>query len=311
MKRFFASALVLTFFFSPFSASAVVETVPEVGKLSPTSAVWNVPTLFSGEASDESVGLSECRFVVNSTHEFPMTYNSTTSKWEYTHTFSDDRTANSIRMKCTNASAVETVGKGVIVSVSEVAIQLTDGEGSGDDLPDEVDATTWDHNQLVAVSPVLIKLQCPGGEDVTHPCRTVYFLDNVGKRHAFPNEKTFFTWYDDFTNIHVVSSSVMSSFTLGKNVTYHPAKRMVKFPSVPTVYAVGRYGVLNPVPSEQIAKDLYGNDWQSDIDDISEAFFGSYTVAIDPIMDASVFDINTQLQSVSSINDNMTETSQQ
>jgi len=123
----------------------------------------------------------------------------------------------------------------------------------------------------------LIKLSCPSHTTADDPCKAVYLYGSDGKRHAFPNEKVFFTWYDHFDAVVNVSAEFLSALPLGKNVTYHPGTKMVKFASVPTVYAVEKGGVLRAIASEAVAAALYGSNWNKKVDDISDAFFGNYT----------------------------------
>lgn len=149
----------------------------------------------------------------------------------------------------------------------------------------------------------LIKTACAGDEAADHPCKAVYYLGSDGSRHAFTNEKVYFTWYNDFDDVETVSSSVMASYSLGKNVTYHPGTRMVKFPSLNTVYAVQKGGVLRAIDSESVAVTLYGSTWNQQIDDISEAFYGNYTIG-DDIAGASDYDASDAVASVNSIDDN-------
>ncbi len=108
----------------------------------------------------------------------------------------------------------------------------------------------------------------------------VYYL-NGGKRYVFPNEKTFKTWYADFSGVITVSQSEMESYPLGGNVTYRPGTRLVKVQTVPTVYAVEPGGVLRSIVSEANAKALYGDDWNKRIDDVPDAFWVNYTVGSD------------------------------
>lgn len=117
----------------------------------------------------------------------------------------------------------------------------------------------------------------------------VYYVGRDGKRHAFPNEKTYFTWYSDFSSVKTISAADLASLTLGKNVTYAPGARMIKLQTVPKVYAVGRGSVLRWVQTEALAIALYGNDWNKKIDDLSDAFFINYTegTVIDEISDFS------------------------
>ena len=122
----------------------------------------------------------------------------------------------------------------------------------------------------------LIKLACPSGAEVNHPCKAVYYHGADGKRHAFPNERVFFTWYADFSSVAEVSATELAALSLGKNVTYRPGVRMVKFTTENKVYAVDRAGVLRWVTTEGIAISLYGADWNKKIDDISDVFFSNY-----------------------------------
>lgn len=265
---------------------------PTVSIVSPLQATYTIPTLFSVTASDAS-GVASCKLLVSSVHEAPMTLNATSSRWEVSYTFITIRSANSIRAVCRDTLGNETKGPSKIIPVADAPIATSD-----------VDASTWTHEQIVSTSPALIKTQCPGGEDTTHPCRTVYFLDNVGKRHAFPNEKAYFTWYPDYRNLHIVTSAMMASFPLGKNVTYKPGRKMVKFLSVNTVYIVSAHGILRAVPSEEFAINLVGPTWNQQIDDISEAFYSNYTIG-EPANAELQTNYSERWASVISINDNL------
>ncbi|MCR4256307.1 MAG: hypothetical protein NUW08_01230, partial [Candidatus Uhrbacteria bacterium] len=134
-----------------------------------------------------------------------------------------------------------------------------------------------------AVIPVhtLVKLACPAGAGVNHPCTAVYYVSSQGKRHAFPNDKVYFTWYADFSGVQLVNETQMAGIVLGKNVTYKPGVRMVKFLTDPKVYAVEKGGVLRWVTTEAVATALYGSAWNTMIDDINDAFYANYRFGID------------------------------
>lgn len=158
-----------------------------------------------------------------------------------------------------------------------------------------------------AESGSLIKLSCVGETGVNDPCRAVYFYAAAdGMRHAFPNEKVYFTWYGDFDDVVIVSAEFMSSLQLGRNITYHPGTRMVKFQSVPTVYTVSRNGLLRPISGEEVAASLYGENWNQQIDDISDAFLGNYSFgeAVDSTED---FDVEEEEDSVLDLDENLEE----
>lgn len=127
----------------------------------------------------------------------------------------------------------------------------------------------------------LVKLACPSGADAAHPCRAVYYSGGDGRRHAFPNERTYFSWYADFSGVKTVDAAAMASLPLGANVTYRPGSRLVKFPTVPKVYAVSAGGTLRWVTTEAAAVALYGAGWNAQVDDLSEAFYGDYRFGTD------------------------------
>jgi hypothetical protein len=78
-----------------------------------------------------------------------------------------------------------------------------------------------------------------------------------------------------------VSAERLSAYTLGTNVTYRPGVRMVKFTTEPKTYAVAGGGILRWVSSEQAARSLYGNDWNTKIDDVADVFYTNYHFGTD------------------------------
>ncbi len=126
----------------------------------------------------------------------------------------------------------------------------------------------------------LVKLPNDGDPN-TQSDSAVYYIGGDGKRHAFPNEKVYFTWYCDFSGVKVIQPEQMADITLGKNVTYIPGRKMVKFTTDPKVYAVDKGGILRWVSSEAAALTIYGPEWNTKIDDISDAFYGDYAFGND------------------------------
>jgi hypothetical protein len=115
-------------------------------------------------------------------------------------------------------------------------------------------------------------------DQATQVDSAVYYLGYDGKRYAFPNAGTYFTWYADFSSVKTVTAAELASYVLGGNVTYRPGTRLVKIQSDPKVYAVEPGGALRGIGSEAIAVALYGPSWNTRIDDVSDAFFTNYTV---------------------------------
>lgn len=123
----------------------------------------------------------------------------------------------------------------------------------------------------------LIKLPDDGNPETTADS-AVYYFGADGKRYVFPNSQAYFTWYADFGSVKVVSASELAAIPLGGNVTYRPGTRLVKITSDPNVYAVEPGGVLRWVQTEEVARSLYGDEWNKRIDDIPDAFFFNYAI---------------------------------
>ncbi len=121
----------------------------------------------------------------------------------------------------------------------------------------------------------------------------VYYYASNGKRLVFPNEKTYKTWYPDFSGVISVTDGDLAAMPLGGNVTYRPGVRLVKITTDPKVYAVSAHGVLRWVTTEQIAQSLYGANWNQMIDDVADAYFVNYTVGA-AIQNASDFSPSAQ-----------------
>ena len=119
---------------------------------------------------------------------------------------------------------------------------------------------------------------CRAGSLIKGSQAAVYYCANDGKRYVFPNEKVYFTWYADFSGVLVISDAELAAIPVGGNVTYRPGSRLVKITTDPKVYAVYHGGILRWVTTEDLAASLYGPDWNTKIDDISDAFFVNYTV---------------------------------
>jgi hypothetical protein len=104
----------------------------------------------------------------------------------------------------------------------------------------------------------------------------VYYLADDGKRYVFPNEKTYKTWYKDFSSVQVITLAQLQNYQIGGNVTYRPGTRLVKITTDPKTYAVEPGGVLRWITSEDVAQGLYGDNWAQKIDDVPDPFFVNY-----------------------------------
>lgn len=132
---------------------------------------------------------------------------------------------------------------------------------------------------IVAVSLLrgkLIKLR-DDGDPKTQEDTTVYYVGSDDRRHAFPDEKTYLTWYSAYTDLAIVAPDALANIPLGANVTVKPSSRLIKFPSDPKVYAVAFPHVLRWIRTPDLAVQLFGQYWSKNVNDLSEAFAPSYT----------------------------------
>ncbi len=106
---------------------------------------------------------------------------------------------------------------------------------------------------------------------------TVYYYGVDGKRHAFPSQSVYATWYgDDFSGVRTVSQDVMSAITLGANMTVRPGTKLIKLTTVEATYAIGTGSKLHWIKTEELATALYGDDWADRVIDVSDAMFVNY-----------------------------------
>src|SRR3989339_2003183 len=110
---------------------------------------------------------------------------------------------------------------------------------------------------------------------------SVYFYGSDNKRHLFPNEKTYKSWYTDWTGVKIVPVSQLQGISLGHNVTIRPGTVLLKIETDPKVYAVEPTGLLRWVPTEARALALYGSNWNTQIIDVPHIYWVDYTFGAD------------------------------
>ncbi|MDF1496703.1 MAG: Ig-like domain-containing protein [Patescibacteria group bacterium] len=147
-----------------------------------------------------------------------------------------------------------------------------------EDYPSTNSVTITFENGFNLPLPAGSLIKIPSDSDPnTYSDTAVYYFASDGRRYVFPNEKVYFTWYPTFENVNILSLEDMTKIPIGGNVTYRPGSKLVKFQTDNKVYAVYQNGELRWVPTEQLAKDLYGDGWAAKVDDINESFYVNYT----------------------------------
>ncbi|TAK05214.1 hypothetical protein EPO33_04545 [Patescibacteria group bacterium] len=220
-----------------------------VGAIAPTSATAGISLTLSASVSS---ALFSCTLVVEGTQRGAMTVSAGTASVSYTF---ENPGSYAVRAQCATVGGTIADGQSTVVLV---AAQVAPSFGSR-----------------------LIKLACPPNAAAFDSCRSVYYQGVDGKRHAFPSDKVYFSWYENFEGIQTVDGTALAGIPLGTNVTYRPGVKLVKFESVSKVYAVSRGGVLRWITSESAAREVYGSDWGTKVNDISDAFFGNYSFGAD------------------------------
>lgn len=165
-----------------------------------------------------------------------------------------------------------------------------------------VSTIAWSIGLATFVMPLTAKAAAlSSGDLIKASLPAVYYYGGDGKRYVFPNEKTYKTWYADFSTVKTITDAELAAVSIGGNATYRPGVKMVKITTDPKVYAVAKGGALRHVASEAVAVALYGADWNKQIDDVPDAFFTNYTVG-SAANSASDFDKATQTSGSATIN---------
>ena len=154
---------------------------------------------------------------------------------------------------------------------------------------------------LAAFVPTAQAVTFSSGDLIKASTPAVYYYASDGKRYVFPNEKTFKTWYSDFSSVKTITDAELGAITIGGNVTYKPGVKLVKITTDPKVYAVAANGTLRWVSTEAVAIALYGASWGTLVQDVSDAFFVNYTVGT-AIAAAADFSPSAVTTAASSIN---------
>lgn len=229
------------------AATTTVQGLPQAGMISPRTAVREKSVTYSAQVIDNEI-LKSCELMVDEKSVGSMTIKIDVVYKSYK--ISKDGTYQ-MNIKCKDKDDHEVSGFAVPVVVSLSSTHAAPGDR--------------------------IKAACPGEIYPNHPCTAVYYFGVDGKRHAFPNERVYKSWFKDFDDLVILSSSAMAEIPLGKNVTFRPGERLVKF-TTNTVYGISFAGLLRPIASGEIAEAMYGKNWTTMIESVDDVFYGNYRI---------------------------------
>lgn len=109
-----------------------------------------------------------------------------------------------------------------------------------------------------------------------HPYADVYYIGTDAKRHAFPSEGVYRSWYESNQRIVEIPAWKLANIPLGRNVTFKPGKKLVHVPSETRPYVVGLKRTLRPLASEAVAPLVYGEAWKSVLEHLPETSIADY-----------------------------------
>lgn len=132
----------------------------------------------------------------------------------------------------------------------------------------------------VVPPPVVVEEEFSYGDLVKGSLAAVYYYAKDGKRHVFVSSDVYASWYGtNFSAVKTISDADLASIPLGTPVSFKPGS-LIKVPSVPAVYVVDVGPVLRHIETEAIAKELFGETWNKQVRDLSEALLFGYDMGI-------------------------------
>ncbi len=193
----------------------------------------------------------------------------------------------------------------------------TDSDGI-DDVRVQYDGLDDDGNPQLTITALEVSMECemPSGtgtspvsgdeEEITDveagdfiksdSYSTVYQVTADCGRRVFMDEKTYFTWQDDFDSLVTVTDATLAELSLEGVMLPKAGVVLVKIQSDPKVYALGDGSTYTPdlqwVTSEDVAIELFGDDWADYVIDVEPTFFTKFGDG-DDIEDADDFDADT------------------
>lgn len=129
-------------------------------------------------------------------------------------------------------------------------------------------------SSLVAIRPVSAAIA--PGDVVKGSGPTVYFVTSDRKRLAFADERTFRSWYPDFSSVASVADSDLAELPFGGLAPFRPGALPIKGATEARVYAIDRSGALRWLSSEPVARMIYGDDWSRKLAVVPDTTLAAY-----------------------------------
>ncbi len=116
----------------------------------------------------------------------------------------------------------------------------------------------------------------------------VYFAAQDGKRYVFTGQGQFYSYFNDFASVQVVSAAKLASIPVGGDVLYQPETKLLKIALSPKVYSISKDGSAHWIQSEEAAQSVYGVNWKQKIVTVDETELADYPTG-GPIMSSLAY----------------------
>lgn len=134
-----------------------------------------------------------------------------------------------------------------------------------------------------ALSEILVKeenLVYPVGTLLKSVKPAVYYYGQDGKRHLFPNDQIYFSWYPAFSGITVVAEGELMKIEKGKNITVRPGN-VVQKSGTGEIYAMDLNNQVRWVKEGKVLEQIFGNKWRATVVKIPVDFWPDYLPGTD------------------------------
>lgn len=206
-------------------------------------------------------------------------------EWEWTV---PDVTTSNATITITGTDLADDVDTDFSDSFSIVGTETGDDEDSDDEDAEDEDSdegSVAEDSGEMGISPVTgepeaISVVSAGDYIRGSSYTTVYYVDADMVRHPFVDSQTWFTYEDDFDDVVEVTDATLTSLTLGIPMLPKVGVVLVKIQSVAKVYALVENEdgdtELRWIVSEDVATDLYGDDWADYVIDVSDTLWARF-----------------------------------
>ncbi len=145
------------------------------------------------------------------------------------------------------------------------------------DVPFSISGTS----PAVAETPKAASAFAPGSQVKAAGLSAVYYVGTDGKRHPFPNERVYKTWFPSFDGVVEASVADLSALPMGKPMLPKSGSFLVKIQSDPKTYWIEADGTVRWAKTEAVAARLMGPAWNTKVLDLDVTQFASMVFGAD------------------------------